>query len=329
MKERIGRVGAKEPGRKLPKFAVRASFALVMIALFAICISAMAQENTADYWYEMSQELFNNVSLEESAQALDKALQIDPENASLWQTKGSILTLMGKKDEANNAFQKAYQILNQSIEKNPKDVATLLSKSQALQSMDKTDEALKTIDEAIALNPENIEFRLGKAEILTLAGRYNESIEAYDNAVELVSTNDIKMLREVIFSRANSFYDAGSYKDAIKDYDKAIKISPEFAPAWNNKGLALLKLGESEEALKMFYKTAEIDPTHFDESTKGLALKALGRYNESLESFDKALEHYPSNPLIWVDKGDVLQALGRNEEAKEAFAKAKELGYNG
>ena len=52
MKERIGRVGARGTGNKPPKFAVRARFALVMIALVILCVSAEAQENTAEVWYK-------------------------------------------------------------------------------------------------------------------------------------------------------------------------------------------------------------------------------------------------------------------------------------
>ena len=51
MKEKFRRVDDKETGNRLLKFTVRSSFALLMIALFALCASALAQENTAESWY--------------------------------------------------------------------------------------------------------------------------------------------------------------------------------------------------------------------------------------------------------------------------------------
>ncbi len=294
--------------------------------------SIIAQDITADSWYRKSQELFNNVSLDESVQALDEALQMDPGNATLWQTKGSILALMDKKDEANSAFQKADQILNQSIKRCPEDVAALMSKARALQGMGKSDEAIKAVDKAIELYPESIDVRLLKAETLILAGRYNESVEVYDQTREMVPANDTGMLAFILGSKGGSLYDAGRYEEAVIAYNRAMEVSSEesseYLLALSNKGLALLKLGKPQGALDIFNKTAVMDPVHFgDEYAKGLAFKALGMYDEAISAFNRSIERFPDNPLIWKDKGEALQALGRNPEAESAFAKAKELGY--
>lgn len=293
----------------------------------------IAQDNTADSWYRKSQELFNNVSLDESVQALDEALQMDPGNATLWQTKGSILALMDKKDKANSAFQRADQILNQSIKRCPEDVAALMSKARALQGMGKSDEAIKAVDRAIELDPESIEVRLLKAETLILAGRYNESVEVYDQTSEVMPANDTSMLAFILGSKGMSLYDAGRYEEAVIAYDRAIEVSSDQSSDYllalsNNKGLALLKLGKPQEALDIFNKTAVMAPVHFgDEYAKGLAFKALGRYDEAISAFNKSIERFPDNPLIWKDKGEALKALGRQAEADTAYAKAQKLGY--
>ena len=43
---------------------------------------------------------------------------------------------------------------------------------------------------------------------------------------------------------------AGRYEEAIKAYDEALKINPQDADAWTNKGNALSNLGRKEEAIK-------------------------------------------------------------------------------
>ncbi|RMF28848.1 MAG: tetratricopeptide repeat protein, partial [Candidatus Nitrosothermus koennekii] len=50
------------------------------------------------------------------------------------------------------------------------------------------------------------------------------------------------------------------YKEALEAFDKAIAIDPNFADAWNNKGVALAKLKRYEEALEAFDKALEINP---------------------------------------------------------------------
>jgi len=331
---------------------MRTTIFAVLVALVVLCAFATAQE-TADDWMNKGDELyenghyeeafsayvtaseqyFNDVQLEKSVQALDSALRIDPENVTLWQTKGSILAFMDNKvEEANKAFDRAFQILNQSIEKKPDDVETLLSVAKTFRGMGKYDDAIESIDRVIELDSKNIDARFYKAEFLTLAGRYSEATDVYGETIEMIPADETSTLTSAWSMMGNSFYDDGRYKDAINAYDKAIEISPEDAGAWGNKGLALIKLGEPEEALKMFNKAAELDPVHSGGGhyayVKGTALKAMGRYNESLELFDEAIEVYPNNPLIWVEKGEVLLALNRSYEANVAFDKAENLGYN-
>ena len=54
----------------------------------------------------------------------------------------------------------------------------------------------------------------------------------------------------------------GRYDEAIGCYDKALEIKPEYANAWNNKGIALGNLERSDEAIRCFDKALEIDPEH-------------------------------------------------------------------
>jgi tetratricopeptide (TPR) repeat protein len=53
-------------------------------------------------------------------------------------------------------------------------------------------------------------------------------------------------------------YKLGLYHDAIADYDKAIRIDPQSALAWNHKGLALKKLGQYSDASNAFAKAKEL-----------------------------------------------------------------------
>jgi len=73
-----------------------ARFAFAMLALSLLCICAVAEDKeSANYWYDKSVEQYNNGSLEESLQSVDKAIELDPENATLWAYKASSLNLAG------------------------------------------------------------------------------------------------------------------------------------------------------------------------------------------------------------------------------------------
>lgn len=56
----------------------------------------------------------------------------------------------------------------------------------------------------------------------------------------------------------NDFFNKGQYEEAIKCYSHAIALNPDFIDAWNNMGLALLKIGNIDEAKKCNEKVKEL-----------------------------------------------------------------------
>ena len=91
--------------------------------------------------------------------------------------------------------------------------------------------------------------------------------------------------------KGNAFAMQSKYDEALKAYDQAISINPQYADAWYNKGIALGNLGKYDEALQAFDQTIRINPQYADAwYKKGAALKALGRTSESDAAFAKAKE---------------------------------------
>ena len=51
----------------------------------------------------------------------------------------------------------------------------------------------------------------------------------------------------------------GKYLEALKCFDNALRMNPQYASAWMNKGISLANLGYIREALKCFDKAIEIN----------------------------------------------------------------------
>ena len=49
---------------------------------------------------------------------------------------------------------------------------------------------------------------------------------------------------------------------AIDDYDEAIRLDPQFASAYYNRGLAYQRLGQSERAIKDFNEAIRLNPQY-------------------------------------------------------------------
>ncbi len=55
--------------------------------------------------------------------------------------------------------------------------------------------------------------------------------------------------------------ETGKYNEAVKAYDASIRLDPNDAAVWNNKGMALKALGRTTEANAAFAKAKELGYT--------------------------------------------------------------------
>ena len=80
-------------------------------------------------------------------------------------------------------------------------------------------------------------------------------------------------------------------KEAKDNYHKAIKIDPGFIFSYNNLGILFQRQGQKENAIKNFEKVIEIDPTYLNAyNNLGLVYASLGKYREALDSYIGALK---------------------------------------
>jgi len=105
---------------------------------------------------------------------------------------------------------------------------------------------------------------------------------------------------------------------------------PQTADDWFNKGTAFGKQGKYEGAIKAYDEAIRLNPNYVDAwINKGNALYMQGKYDEAILCYDEAIRLDPNLVQEWYNKGVALEALGKTTEANTAFAKAKELGYSG
>ena len=88
---------------------------------------------------------------------------------------------------------------------------------------------------------------------------------------------------------------AGFLKRSYR-YDKVLALRPSDAEAWNNRGIALRKLGRYSDAVASYDKALAIRPAYTEAwLNRGVALDYLGRYEEAIASYDKVLALQPNH----------------------------------
>lgn len=96
--------------------------------------------------------------------------------------------------------------------------------------------------------------------------------------------------------QANELFCSNRYREAIFFYDKTIAVSPDYAKAWYNRGVALERLGRFTEALSAYDRTIELNPDKPKVWNNMVAMLGnLWSFAEALESFDKSIEVEPKD----------------------------------
>ena len=91
------------------------------------------------------------------------------------------------------------------------------------------------------------------------------------------------------------FFQAQNYKTAIKHYEKALKINPEFSQPYNMLGYSYRRLGDLNKAeiyFKQYIDIIQDDPNPYDSYAELLLKK--GEFDESIEYYRKALDLQPN-----------------------------------
>src|SRR4029079_402384 len=100
--------------------------------------------------------------------------------------------------------------------------------------------------------------------------------------------------------------------EALKCYEQALKLRPDYAKAFINRGIALVALGRLDDALRDLKQGVQLRPDLADAPTSlGAALSVQQQIDEALAEYDQALKLSPDHgetrwnqSLIWLLRGD-------------------------
>jgi lipoprotein NlpI len=103
----------------------------------------------------------------------------------------------------------------------------------------------------------------------------------------------------VIFNnRGLAYYNKKDYDQAIRDYDRAIGLQPNYSPAFVRRATTYQEKRQYERALADYEAATQVDPKFASERPKAFLFFYLGHMTQSAEMFEK---HIKSNPDdAWV-----------------------------
>jgi serine protease Do len=205
-----------------------------------------------------------------------------------------------------------YTIAEQLIRKWPDFALAWYAKGYALQEMGENVEAVEALNWALSLSPQPSEayFPLGQA--LFKLAQFEQAIEAFKNS------NRYSAAANTYFNIGLSYLRLDKKRNAIENFEQAVRLKPDFADAHHLSCECYLGLGDTDTALLMCERAIRYDPRHVDARfTLGMAYIQRGQY-------DKAYAHMVALSSLAPAKAHLLESALQGVAQREQAARQAE-----
>ena len=174
-----------------------------------------------------------------------------------------------------------------------------------------------------ALGASTSSARIAQAAAAALVrGETSKAVARYTEALNDTSlTNDRRAT--ILNDRAVAYARLGQTKLAIDDFNRAVRLFPEYAAIYNNRGSLLLALENPNEAIKDFNRAIALAPGYAAAfSNRGGAYAKAGDNDQAMQDFTRAIKLMPRSAAPLSGRGRVHLAVGRPFAAIRDFTRA-------
>ena len=232
--------------------------------------AALLEPDQAEAWLKMGAICRRMKNYEKALECLDKCLEREPENISAMTGKIEILI-----DDLDDK-EKALQAIDRAQETEQDQSYFLVRKGEILSSQGRHDLALPCFEEALQSTPDAVVAWHGKGAILFKRGLYEDALQCFEKALKgseyyeaplakgftlialeryhqalkdfKFSTRTFSESFELSLGKGLAQMGLRRYPEALKFLDRAIRLRPNEACIWHEKGRLLGKMGREEEA---------------------------------------------------------------------------------
>ena len=243
-----------------------------------------------EYWQRLCRLQTEAEKYEEAQQACEQAIEIRPEDASIWADHSGVLLRLEK-------YPEAIASADLSLTYNLENSLAFTYQCIAFRAMEDYETALDKCNEALKVNGDwgnespALAWRY-RGQILDQQGDAELALIAYERTLRLQPDHSL-----VLTYQCSALLNLERHEDAIYTCQKALDGNQQW---------------ESETpGLARFYQ--------------GLAYSASGQYEAAIAAYDQSIASAPNQAETWTQQGWVLEQLERPTEALTSYTRAIEL----
>jgi tetratricopeptide (TPR) repeat protein len=226
-------------------------------------------------------------------------------------------------------WDKALEILQQEVQKNPKSDEGYYLLGTVYSELDQTEEMMDAFNNSLSISNKFAD-KINEYKAYQWANNYNKGVSLFQRGNKTADTNK---------DSSKMFYDM-----AIEAYNKAAILEPDSGLTFRNLAFVYLTTGKNEEAVEPLKKLIDLEKAEEGYQylgevyyTLGLnkmnefknsgimedSVKAVDYYNKGIAVLEEGLKRYPENSEMLNYKTQSYIGANRIEEALNS-AKAQE-----
>jgi tetratricopeptide (TPR) repeat protein len=228
------------------------------------------------------------------------------------QTKIDDLYKQGMEAFDKGEYEKAERFFEQLVNINPR-FADIQNKLGIIYNQtDRLKRAAQAFEKALEVNPEYTEASLNLAITYSDLGMYEKSRQVFEQAARFTERTTDKSsatagidpfvkgkLADEHLRIGNMYSQLRLLDDAIDEYQKALRLSPNFADIITHLGIALRDKGRYDDAIKEFNRAKECNPRYIPARLHlGITYYSQGFYGLAEEEWREALVFDPNNSAV-------------------------------
>lgn len=257
-------------------------------------------------WQGLARALLAMGEPVQAYEAVQKALQLNPDNFISIAIEGRVLARLDRPEEALAAFERA-------MKAGPNAATPWWSRARFHLARGRIPEALADAERACEHSPGSITCHSARGTILLSAGRPADAAEAFDLVTRAWPTR-LHGWKSLAMARRR----AGDLDGAERAVQRSLELGAESADVYRELGKLRRAQKKPAAAEAAFLRVMELDPDDGEARVNlaGLRMQA-GRNEEALALLADARRNQPRLQEAWYPAMGLLKRLGRHAEEIE------------
>jgi predicted O-linked N-acetylglucosamine transferase (SPINDLY family) len=291
------------------------------------------QPDAAVIYWMLGNAFYQTHQLEQAISCYQKAIDLEPKQAKFYLKLANILTQKGQKLQAISYYQTIIRLQPDCSEA----IDALAQLTQASVPSNFAD----NLTSLTFLSESNEQFEEGGVDLASPLSeatepepsRHSTSATTEEIFVETTEPFELSYSNfpdlQTYRSQANLYCNQGQFEEAIALCQQALKIQPNFLPAYVTLGNSLHFQGKLEAAIRAYSQALELQENLAEVyGNRGTMYAKLDRIDEAIADYQKALELQPNLTVVHWNLGKIFQRLGRLDEAASCWQTALEIQPN-